>query len=69
MVDLDGGHHAAQFQDDERRTAFLMQRGYRVLQFWDHDVLGNREAVLLAIEHALSRPHPTPLEWRGVEKL
>jgi len=41
VVELDGGHHAAQIQADERRTAFLRQRGYRVLRFWDHDVLGN----------------------------
>ena len=71
VVELDGGHHAAQFQADERRTAFLMHRGYRVLRFWDHDVLGNREAVLQAIEHALSHPHPTPLplEGRGQGKI
>lgn len=60
-VELDGGHHAGQIEADERRTAFLMQRGYQVLRFWDHDVLGNREAVLQAIEGALSYPHPTPL--------
>jgi len=29
-----------------------VQRGYRVLRFWDHDVLDNREAVLQAIEYA-----------------
>jgi adenine-specific DNA-methyltransferase len=42
-----------------------VQRGYRVLRFWDHDVLDNREAVLQAIEYALSHPHPTPLPLRG----
>lgn len=61
VVELDGGHHAAQICADEQRTTFLMQRGYRVLRFWNHDVLGNREAVLQAIEQALSHPHPTPL--------
>lgn len=42
-----------------------MERGYRVLRFWDHDVLGNREAVLQAIDRALSHPHPTPLPLGG----
>lgn len=64
MVELDGGYHAAQIRADERRTTFLMQRGYQALRFWDHDVLGNREAVLQAIEQALSHPHPTPLPLR-----
>lgn len=64
VIELDGGHHAAQIEADERRTTFLMQRGYQVLRFWDHDVLGNREAVLQAIEQALSHPHPTPLPLR-----
>jgi len=64
VVELDGGHHAAQVQADARRTAFLRQRGYRVLRFWDHDVLGNREAVLQAIEQALIPPHPSPLPPR-----
>ena len=65
VVELDGGHHTAQIRADERRTAFLRQRGYRVLRFWDHDVLGNREAVLQEIEDALSHPHPTPLPPGG----
>lgn len=65
VVEVDGGHHAMQIPADEQRTAFLMRRGYRVLRFWDHDVLGNREAVLQAIEEALSHPHPSPLPLGG----
>lgn len=65
VIEVDGGHHAAQISADEQRTAFLMHQGYRVLRFWDHDVLGNREAVLQAIENALSHPHPTPLPLEG----
>lgn len=65
VVELDGGHHAGQVPADARRTEFLVHRGYRVLRFWDHDVLGNREAVLQAIENALSHPHPDPLPLGG----
>ena len=64
VIELDGGHHAGQIRADGRRTAFLMQRGYRVLRFWDHDVLANRDSVLQAIELAVSHPHPTPLPRR-----
>jgi very-short-patch-repair endonuclease len=52
VVELDGGHHASQAQADQRRTAFLAQRGYRVLRFWDHEVLVNTEAVLQRIADA-----------------
>lgn len=65
VVEVDGGHHAAQVPAGERRTAFLMHRGYQVLRFWDYDVLGNCEAVLQAIENALSHPHPNPLPLGG----
>jgi hypothetical protein len=36
-----------------------------VLRFWNHDVLGNREAVLERIVEALSYPHPCPLPGRA----
>ncbi len=65
VVEVDGGHHATHIPADERRTEFLIHRGYRVLRFWDHEVLGNLEAVLQAIEKALSHPHPHPLPLGG----
>ena len=66
VVEVDGGQHAMSAKADERRTAFLAQRGYRVLRFWDHDVLTNGDAVLQQIMAALIDPHPSPLpEGRG----
>jgi very-short-patch-repair endonuclease len=38
---------------DAGRTAFLKSLGYRVLRFWNGDVLNNLDAVLLAIAAAL----------------
>ncbi len=48
---------------DAARTAFLNSRGYRVLRFWNNDVLQQTEAVMAAIYDALSEdrgsaPHP-----------
>ncbi len=66
VVELDGGQHAMSAKADGRRTALLAQRGYRVLRFWDHDVLTNRDAILQQIMAALIDPHPSPLpEGRG----
>ena len=49
VIELDGGQHADRVDHDARRTAFLEGEGYRVLRFWNHDVLGNAEGVMKQI--------------------
>ncbi|WP_374382925.1 endonuclease domain-containing protein [Thermomonas sp.] len=63
VVEIDGGQHALQGARDAGRTAFLAERGYRVLRFWNNDVLMQRGAVLQAIAQALAVrcPHPNPV--------
>jgi adenine-specific DNA-methyltransferase len=53
VVELDGGQHADTAAADATRTAWLEQRGFRVLRFWNHDVLANPEGVLERISEAL----------------
>jgi very-short-patch-repair endonuclease len=53
VVELDGGQHADSV-GDVRRDAFLAAEGWRVLRFWNSDVLANRNGVLEAIQHALT---------------
>ena len=65
VIELDGGHHAERVKADRVRTAFIEQRGYRVLRFWDNEVLQNMEAVLQQIAIALNDPHPFPLPNRA----
>ena len=57
IVEADGGQHSTSASDD-RRTAFLESKGYRVLRFWNHDILGNIEGVASMIRASLSPPHP-----------
>ena len=64
VVELDGGQHLIAFEADRRRTWFLVQRGYRVLRIWDHDVLMNPAVVVEQIAKALADPHPAPLPER-----
>ncbi len=45
IIEVDGGQHAEQVRDDEDRARWLEDRGYRVLRFWNNDVLANTEAV------------------------
>ncbi|MFC3650473.1 endonuclease domain-containing protein [Dyella humi] len=63
IVELDGGQHAEQMEQDAERTRRLETLGYRVLRFWNDDVLTNTDAVLEAILEVLARfaPHPSPL--------
>lgn len=62
VVELDGGQHSEQVEYDAVRTMFLEREGYRVLRFWNDEVLRETEAVLEVI--AKSYPHPNPLPMR-----
>lgn len=56
IIELDGSQHQQQLAYDAQRTAFLEQAGYRVLRFWDNDVLLQTESVMQAIYDALGSP-------------
>ncbi len=59
IIELDGGQHTEQTRYDDKRTEFLRGRGFRVLRFWDNDVLRDTGAVLESIRLALIvRPPP-----------
>ena len=60
-IEIDGGQHAEQVARDARRTKFLESQGYRVLRFWNNEVLANIDGVLEVIHSAiLATPTPTP---------
>jgi very-short-patch-repair endonuclease len=62
VVELDGGQHSANVECDAARTRFIGSAGYRVLRFWNHEVTGNLDGVLLTIEAELRvGPPPAPL--------
>lgn len=46
IVELDGGRHALNQKDDAARTRLLNVFGYRVIRYWNSDVLSNTESVL-----------------------
>ena len=56
IIELDGSQHLDQAAYDAERTAFLESKGYRVLRFWNPEVLQDMEAVLRAITQALVEP-------------
>ncbi len=67
VIELDGGQHNLQRAADAMRTQQIETEGYRVLRFWNHDVLGNLEGVLSEIQSALS-PTPDPSPQGGGEQ-
>jgi very-short-patch-repair endonuclease len=75
VVELDGEQHGfdAERLRDKERTRFLETSGYRVLRFWNHEVLGNLESVVDTICAALYQtgepptPNPSPPQAGGGE--
>lgn len=49
VIEVDGGQHAIEQDRDSARTAFIEREGFRVLRFWNNDVLGNLSGVLQTI--------------------
>jgi very-short-patch-repair endonuclease len=60
VIEVDGGQHAEEADEayDARRTEWMETRGYRVLRFWDSDVLTDTDSVTEAIFNALAVPTP-----------
>jgi very-short-patch-repair endonuclease len=55
IVELDGGQHAVRVGSDAARTVWLEVQGFRVVRFWNHQVLSEIEAVKDAIRKELLR--------------
>jgi very-short-patch-repair endonuclease len=53
VIEVDGAQHALDTDRDDRRSAWLASQGFRLVRFWDNDVLLQIEDVLEAIRLAL----------------
>ena len=49
IIELDGSQHVEQQEYDAERTRYLESKGYRVLRFWNHEVMNNIDSVLQVI--------------------
>jgi very-short-patch-repair endonuclease len=59
IIEVDGGQHAESARDLERDTWFA-ENDFRVLRYWNNDVLQNLEGVLTALSTELDNaPHPS----------
>ncbi len=49
VIELDGGQHAENTEADAARTRVLGARGFRVLRFWNNDVMENLDGIIETI--------------------
>jgi very-short-patch-repair endonuclease len=59
-IEIDGGQHALDTDEDAKRTEALAERGYRVIRFWNQTVLENLEGVMQVILTELAKPLADP---------
>ena len=54
VIEVDGGQHAESLQD-RRRDRWFAANGYRVVRFWNNEVLSNLEGVLSVLSAELGQ--------------
>jgi len=57
IIELDGGQHLESKKYDIARTTWLNAHGFKVLRFWNHDVLQQTTSVLEVIMQGLTEPN------------
>src|SRR5690606_1104981 len=67
VVEADGSQHSESEYDVQRDT-WLKQRGFRVLRFWNNEILLNTEQVLAVILSAVESKSSPPCSERGQER-
>ena len=65
VLELDGGHHAMQQEADAERTSYLQHLGFRVLRFWNNEVLTEMEGVAERVLATFTTTH-LPLAGAGL---
>ena len=53
IVEADGEQHAEQMDYDNARTLVLNQKGFRIIRFWNHQIMADVSGVLAIIFNAL----------------
>ncbi len=55
IIEVDGSQHVDAAGYDARRTAFLQERGFRVLRVWNNDMLARPESVVEMVYSAIGQ--------------
>ena len=52
VIEVDGGQHASERDKDAQRGEYLIRNGFKVLRFWNNEVLQNMDGVLEVIRNS-----------------
>jgi very-short-patch-repair endonuclease len=72
IVEIDGGQHDRSSPREAERSRFLQDEGYRILRFWNNEILANPDAARHTITDALAAsppPSPSPIKGEGFAKV
>ncbi|MBI2092516.1 MAG: DUF559 domain-containing protein [Deltaproteobacteria bacterium] len=59
IIECDGGQHMSQKSKDDQRDRWFIEQGFRVLRFWDNEILQRTKDVLKKIYNECART-PSP---------
>lgn len=64
IIEVDGHTHSTEEEklNDDNRSEFLNDTGYKVLRFWNKDIIDNLEGVISTIQTKLKEENSSPLE-------
>jgi len=67
VIEVDGGQHSE--EADAARTTAIEAEGYKVLRFWNNEVLGNPDGCARTLTDVLaaSSPRPTPARQQAAK--
>ena len=65
IIEVDGGQHSENRCEDDVRSQWLAKEGFRVLRFWNHEVLKNLDAVKRVVTTHLTPASILPHEGGG----
>jgi very-short-patch-repair endonuclease len=59
VIEVDGGHHSIEIKKDNERNCYLRKQGFKILRFWNNEVMRNINGVMEVIQETLiSSPSP-----------
>jgi very-short-patch-repair endonuclease len=66
IIELDGGQHAIEVRKDQERDAWFAAQGFKVVRFWNNDVLQNIEGVWKRLWSFYLPPPAPPTRGGGI---
>lgn len=67
IIEADGGQHAGNEQADREREEWLKREGFKILRFWNNDILNNIEGVMATLMEACDNHPPLTPPIKGGE--